>query len=126
MRLPKWADKQEDNVKVKSLKQESACAKRFNGRVTFASGALPFDKGDCVFKNIRLELKRTDKDGIWFEKKWIEKIEREIKPREFYAFEVEIQDKRMYLISEEEFEFVKWIINAKPDEIILALKGGVL
>jgi len=125
MTLPKWVDKLNNQTpKDKSLKQEAACAKRFGGRTTFASGALFFDKGDCVFDSLRVELKRTDKDGLYFEKSWIEKIKREILPREFYAFEIEIQDERMYMIPESEFEFVRWIINASSDEIIEALKEG--
>jgi hypothetical protein len=126
MALPKWVEKKENlSNKQKSLNQEAACAKRFNGRTTYASGALFFDKGDCVFDNLRVELKRTDKDGLYVEKKWIEKLKREILPREFYAMEIEIQDERMYLIPENQFEFVRWIINATPEEIITAMKEGV-
>lgn len=113
-----------ETPKQKSRKQESECAKRFGGRTTLASGALFFDKGDCVFKAIRLENKRTDKDGIYIEGGWIRKVKRELRPDEFYAMEIEIKEDRIYLISENEFRFVEWILNTPAKEIIEALNKG--
>lgn len=132
MGLPKWVDKEESS-KSKSIKQEGKLAKRFNGRTTVCSGALAFDKADVVFnrgktnlepKSLRIECKRTDKSTLLLDKEWISKLRRDIKPKEFLAMELEIQDERVYLIAEGEFRFLKWILTSPVEEIISKLQGG--
>lgn len=104
--------------------QEKATAQRFKGRVTLSSGALPFDKADALLGKIRTECKRTDKEGIYFTKSWISKMERETSVKEDFAFELEIQDKRMYIIPEKLFKFLVWSVSTPLGEIIKALQDG--
>jgi len=115
---------QGETPKEKSQKQEKSLAKRYQGRPTLASGALHFDKSDVVLRNIRVECKRTDKDGLWVKKAWLDKLKREARTDEFYAMEVEVQDERIYLIPEGEFRFLKWVLTTPKEEIIKALQEG--
>lgn len=85
---------------------------------------MKHDKADVVFSKIRMECKRTDKEVLPLEKAWIAKIKRDIRPDEFFVVELEVQDERVYLISEEEFEFLKWMLLTPREGIIQALQEG--
>lgn len=112
--------------KGKSLKQERSIAKRFEGRTTFASGALPFDKADVLVKNVRIEAKRTDKSSLVFDKAWVEKLRRETLVSEFYAMEIEMLiegvNERFYIVDEKEFRFILWVLTTPREEVIKALQ----
>lgn len=88
------------------------------------SGAIKGMKGDVVFRSMRLECKRTDKDYITFDKKWIEKLERETAMDEFFAVEMEFLDRRMYVITEELFRFLEWHLSTPIEEVIRTLQDG--
>ena len=102
--------------KEKSVKQEKKSAKQHKGRLTINSGSLYFDKADvCIpgkgdVKNIRLELKRTDKRSMNVKKEWIEKLQRETKVQEVWALELEIDGCEIVCISKLDFEFYKHFI----------------
>lgn len=56
---------------------EKKTAKRLDGKLTPASGALGSAKGDIVFKEILMESKATIKDSISIKLEWLAKISRE-------------------------------------------------
>lgn len=104
--------------------QEKELAKRYKGRLTIASGALDFDKADVVLGRLRVECKRTDKEWITFSKEWVRKIEHETSIKDDFAFEIEMQDKKLYVIPENLFRFLEWSLNTPKEEIIKALQEG--
>jgi hypothetical protein len=88
--------------------QEEKAAKRIGGRKTFASGALPFDKGDAVNRRLklRLECKRTDKESLSIKRTWLTKLKGNLVRGEIPVVNIEIQDEGWYLIRPEEFAFI--------------------
>lgn len=128
--LPEWMNKKR-TPRDKSKQQEKNAAKRFNGRVTIGSGNRPTDKADVAIRGVknhfdrntvRLEAKRTDYASIKIEKKWFDKLERETLAKEFWAVELEIQDKRVYIISEREYKFLLWLLTESASNILI--RGG--
>ena len=126
--MPKWTEKDTTirGRKKKADIQEKSLAKRFNGRTTIGSGNQSWDKADIhILRNrgqldsngVRIECKRTDKDCIKIEKKWIEKLKMETRPDEFWSMELEINDTKCYLISESEFRFLINILTASASEL---------
>lgn len=66
--------------KVKNLHgrwSEYKTAKRLDGKLIPASGALGSLKGDIDFEKIRMEAKATIKDSISIKLEWLAKISRE-------------------------------------------------
>jgi hypothetical protein len=65
---------------------EQGTAEKLRGRVTKASGALPFDKGDVsnveahIFEFL-VECKRTEKLSLGLKASWLDKITREARTR---------------------------------------------
>ena len=130
--IPKWFNK-EESIRDKSQRQERGTAKNLRARVSIGSGNLDFDKADVFIKRgtvqfdpkeMRLECKRTDAKSLSIKKDWIDKIIRETKPKEYWAVEVEIQDTKAYLISEEDFRFLQWILTTPIEEILEKLGGS--
>lgn len=58
-------------------KSEKRLTKKFGGRETPASGAMPGAKGDISFDRILLEAKATTKDSLSVKFEWLAKITRE-------------------------------------------------
>ncbi len=82
-------------------------ASAVRGRRTLGSGNLPFDKGDVVSGNRkwRIECKRTDKDRMTIERKWLIKIMKESRGQ-IPALNIQIGDLEFYLVRPDEFGYI--------------------
>lgn len=77
MPLPPYMLDQPQDKKKKSKKQEKRFAKQLGGKVQKGSGAMSFHKGDVKTSELLVECKRTDKETIRVDKKWLIKVSRE-------------------------------------------------
>lgn len=131
MGTPKWFGKN-DTPRDKADKQERDAAKKYGGRKTIGSGNKIHDKADVHIKrgrialdpkSIRLECKRTDAESISLKKEYIDKLIRETSAREFWALELMIQDRKVYVIDAGTFSFLQMMLTAPVEEIIESLGG---
>lgn len=89
---------------TKSRNQEKAIAKRVDGNVCIASGAVPGNKGDVRGEHFLVEAKRTDKSSISIKQAWLDKIEKEARAiGKSPQLHIEIQDKRYVLLWADDF-----------------------
>ena len=130
MTLPKYFTENE-TPQNKAAAHEKRTAREMKGRVTFNSGSLHFDKADvCIkgrkrqgVKNLRMELKRTDKESIVLKNEWFDKLERETAVDESWALELEIKKRQVVILSKENFKFYEWFLMKTNQEIIEGLQG---
>jgi NADPH-dependent 7-cyano-7-deazaguanine reductase QueF-like protein len=87
-------------IKKKSKKQEKRNAKELHGKVTPASGAFDFAKGDVRLDMFLIECKYTDKDYYTFKLDIWDKIEKEALNDNLRIplMQVDIQDKKFMII----------------------------
>lgn len=68
---------QENRIGKSGRKSEKHTAKRLNGNLKPASGAMPSAKGDMELAAFLVEAKSTVKDSISLKKEWLDKISSE-------------------------------------------------
>ncbi len=98
--------------KEKSQRQEKNVAKLVGGRATISSGSLHFDKADVVSKSFRIECKRTDKEFLRIDKKWLTKIKKEaLESKVLPAVNIEINGEMWFMIRVNEFDVLRGVIE---------------
>ena len=87
-------------------KQEKRLARKLNGRLQPGSGSGKYNKGDVKTAKWLCECKRTDKASYTLTEKVILKIENEaIMEGKEPLLEIEIGDRRVYVMTENTFDF---------------------
>ena len=98
------------DTRFHSRRQESAVAKKLNGRRQANSGATPFQKGDVITKDWLIECKTKVKDSTSFTIKhdWLSKNTEEAfamgKQHSALCFDFGPDSERYYIISEKQFQ----------------------
>jgi Holliday junction resolvase len=95
-----------------SRKQERAAAKRFQGRITPASGSRHL-KGDVLSRRFLIECKTTSKRSIALNRDWIDKmIEYTSGDGRIPILEIEFQEsathsrRLLYVVCADDFDFL--------------------
>lgn len=105
-----------------SKKQEDAIAKKLGGQRVKNSGATAWQKGDVHLDKWLLEAKTktTSSKSISIQKEWLEKNVKEAlfqgKPYTALAFNFGPDEKNYYIIDEELFETLVYILNEENNE----------
>lgn len=105
------------STKFYSERQEKAIAKAIKGKVTAASGATKFNKGDVVTDDWLIEAKTstTVKKSFTIKKQWLEKMREEQfacnKDYSALCFDFGDNKERFYVVDEQ--TFINCIKNKK-------------
>lgn len=107
-------------IKKKSKMQERKVAKELKGRTTPASGSIAGMKGDVRTKRFLVECKYTDKDYYKLKREVWEKIKKEALKDNLRIplLQINIQDFRIAVIDENDFEYFSEDINTIHDLIV--------
>ena len=88
-------------LKKNANRQEKELSKALGAKLTPASGAFAFNKGDMKTDEWLIESKATEKPSYSLTKKVLEKIEREaIKDHRLPLLILELQGRRYYIFRE--------------------------
>jgi len=99
--LPNWMSKKQ--VKKKSFKKETKCAKDLGGHTQPGSGNMFYAKGDIVLDKFLIEHKYTDNKSYSLTIETFKKIEREAQEKlKLPAMIIEVQNRKFVVLRYED------------------------